>query len=429
MPDIRTEVEDRTARPRLVTPADAGGLALRPFGMLRRVVEHVQAAHPRTGGHRSSMITLPSIPWYGLTFTLFVVIPSLLSALYLWLMASDQFVAEARFAIRALQVDQPRDSGKDQNAATSIASGATPSLAGQDAYIVATYIRSAAVFADLPRELDPRVIYSRPEADFWAKLKSNASVEALTTYWRSMVMTYVDGPSGVVTVNVRAFRPSDAEALVQAVVAASERLVNTMSARARADAVSTAEAEVRRTEGLVRDALAEMRGYRNSVGFIDPASAAGATSQLLLQLMSERIRLQNDYFVSSRAMSESAPTVVTLKSRLEVLDVQIAQLRGKLTSTNGDANNMAASLVKYEQLDLKRIFAEKLYTMAQDSLERAKSRAQRQSLYLTQFVQPMLPEEAKFPQRLSLSLLIPVGLTILWGIMALISAAVSDHMF
>src|SRR6202007_2052605 len=85
-----------------------------------------------------------------------------------------------------------------------------------------------------------------------ARLKRNASIEDLVDYWNSMVTTNIDGPSGIVTVAARAFRQEDALALSQAIIVASEKLVNEVSARARNDAMRRAEGEVRRNEGQDR---------------------------------------------------------------------------------------------------------------------------------------------------------------------------------
>jgi len=118
-----------------------------------------------------------------------------------------------------------------------------------------------------------------------------------------------------------------------------------------------------------------------------------------------------------------------MKTRLEGLDHQIDDLKAKLTSNAAGAATIAGVLSQYEQLEMQRVFAEKLYEMAQDSLERARQKAEAQAIYVSVFVPPALPQEAKFPQRLALSLLIPIGLTILWGIFALIAAAIDDHRY
>jgi capsular polysaccharide transport system permease protein len=365
---------------------------------------------------------------YLISFFMAVVIPSIFAVLYLAFIASNQYVAETRFAVRTLQ----SETGGDNLVSTlsllgsGIGAGSMPALAGQDPYIVTGYIHSRAIIDDLSKSLDLREIFTRPGSDFWARLKDGATIEELTNYWNGMVTTYVDGPSGIVTVSARAFLREDALVLSKEIIAASEKLVNDVSARARNDAMQRAELEVRRYEKQVVQALLDLQRFRDGEGFIDPMSAATSTSKLLLQLMSEKIRLQNDLFVSSRAMSNTAPTVLTIRSRIESLDNQIDQLKSKLTGNSAE-QTVSNSLAKFEELELRRTFEEKLYTMSQDALERARVRAEQQNLYISVFVPPSLPEDAKFPERISFSFIIPIGLAIIWGIFALIAAAVEDH--
>lgn len=374
--------------------------------------------------HRSPR-KLPSA--YLLSFVLFVIIPSIVAAIYLAFIASDQYVAETRFAVKAAQLDVDFD--KTKSNLSKLTSSVVPSLADQDVYIISNYIHSRAIVSELSKSLDLRQIFRRPEADVWARLKAHATAEELVDYWKSMVVTYVDGPSGIVTVQAKAFRPEDALTVSRAIVVASEKLANEVSQRARSDTMRWAEDEVRRAEGEVERTLVNLREYRDSEGYIDPVAAANSTSKLLLAAMAEQIKLQSDYFVASRAMSPDAPTVVTLKTRLDSLDQQIRQLKSKLAGNSPEGATIAASLVKFEALELQRQFAEKLYELAQESLERARIKAERQNIYVEVFVPPALPEFAKFPERLSLALLMPIGFLVIWGIFALTAAAIDDHRY
>jgi capsular polysaccharide transport system permease protein len=367
---------------------------------------------------------------YLLTFVVLVAIPSFLSDIYLAFLASDQYVAEARFAVKSPQSDFGSSSTDTKSMSSSSSGGISlPTIANQDAYIVSNYIGSRAAIEDVARNIGIRAVFQRPEADFWARLKNNASAEELTDYWKKMVSTYVDTMSGIVVLTVRAFRPGDARALAAAILEASEKLANDVSARARKSLMQEAEDELRRSEQLVRAALLDLRNFRDRQGFIDPGTAATSTGELLMQAMSDKIRLQNDYYVSAKATSPNAPTVVGLKTRLDALDNQIEQLRAKLTGNSPEGRTIAAALVTFEELEFKRIFAEKLYTMAQDALEQARLKAEQQNIFVETFVPPALPEEAKYPERLALSFLIPLGLLILWGIFALTAAAVNDHRY
>ena len=429
-PIVTKEREERDSL-RMIPSLLMGAITRGSGGVARRVFSAVslrgsaQPARAETEIWLGKPLSLPNI--YLASFIAIVVVPSFLCIVYLAFIASDQYVAEARLAVKAAQFEFGRDKGS--GALASLGSGSIPAIAGQDAYIITNYIRSRAILEDLNGKIDFKEIYQRPEADFWARLKSNPTAEEYTDYWKKMVTTYVDGPSGIITLMVRAFRPDDAEKLAQAVLEASEKLANDVSARARKTIMRQAEEEVRRSEGLVRAALLDMRNFRDREGFIDPAASATSTSSLLMQDMAEKIRLENDYFVASKATSPDAPTVVGLKYRLDGLDAQVAQLKAELTGHSAEGRTIAASLVTFEELELKRLFAEKLYTMAQDALERARLRAEQQNIFISTFVPPAAPEYAKYPERLALSLLIPVGLLIVWGIFALISAAIEDHRY
>src|SRR5271170_4338964 len=382
---------------------------------LRRAASAEQ--HTQTRPRKS--MPLPNA--YLVTFIAVVIIPSFLCSVYLALIASNQYVAEARFAVQSAQFGF--GGAKTSGTLGALSAGAIPALAGQDAYIISDYIRSRAIIDDLDGKIDIKAIFQRPEGDFWSRLKNNPSTDELTDYWKHMVGTYIDGPSGIVTLTVRAFRPA------QAVIDASEKLANVVSTRARMTIMRQAEDEVRRGEGLVRTALADMRSFRDQQGYIDPVAAATSTSTLLLQTMAQEINLQNNYFVASKAMSPDAPTVVELKTRLDGLDAQIAKLKGQLTGDSAQGRTISASLASFEQLQLNRLFAEKLYTMAEDALERARLRAEQQSIFVSTFVPPSVPQEAQYPQRLSLSLLIPIGFAMLWGIFALIATSIEDHRY
>ena len=401
----------------------AGALARRSVDFARRLPalgRVIQAFAPQRATEAPEA-TRPS--WFKITFVLLVLAPSFATIVYFAFLASDQYVSETRFAVRNAPSVEGGGDGKNMLASLIGGTGS----ASEDAYVVTSYIRSRAIIDDLAPLIDLRAVFRRPEADFWARLPKNASPEAMLDYWNTMVWTYIDGPSGIVTVRARAFRADDALALTKAVITLSEKLANDVSARARADTMRRAEIEVRRSGGLVEAALQDMRRYRETEGFISPLAAATSASQLLMQAMGDKIRMENDLFVATRAMSPNAPTLRDLKTRVEVVDDQIAQLKAKLTGDSKEGRSVSTSLVRFEELELKRIFAEKLFSMAQDSLERARLAAERQNIYVSVFVPPGLPEEARYPERLGFSIVIPMGLLIIWGIGALIVATVEDH--
>ncbi len=362
---------------------------------------------------------------YLLSFLILVAAPAIIATLYLALIASDQYAAEARFAVVSSKYELSSDKIDKLKSAMKGAGGG--GMANQDAYMVAAYIRSRAAIDDVSKTLNLREIFRRPGADFWARLDQDPTAERLLAYWRSMVSAYIDAPSGIVTVTVKAFRPEDAVAVCRAVVEASEALANAVSARSRQYTTKIAEAEVDRSEKRVVASLADLKALREKVGLIDPTSEAKQTGLILTELLGQRIHLESEYSVSTQAMSIEAPTVQALKTRLDMLDKQIAVERGKLTGA-GQINATIASVIpKYEELEVRSQFAQKMYELAGEGLERARLRGEAQGIFIEAFVPPALPEDAEFPQRFWTSLAIWAVLTILWGIGAMAVAVVEDH--
>ena len=62
-------------------------------------------------------------------------------------------------------------------------------------------------------------------------------------------------------------------------------------------------------------------------------------------------------------------------------------------------DTLSRMLGSYEQLDNERKFAETAYQHALQSLDQARSAADRQRVFVANFVPPALPEEPLYPRR------------------------------
>jgi capsular polysaccharide transport system permease protein len=212
-----------------------------------------------------------------LSFIALVLVPIAVAAAYLFVIAANQYVSEFRFSLSS--IDPPR-----LDTLSLLAGNASHSPAGAESQIVVQYITSRAIIDELDGALDLRRMFSPPEADWWARLPRPTSIEALVQYWRGQVDPFYDPANGTVVVRVRAFAASDALQLAQVIVAASEKLVNELSSRARHDTVSHAQAEVAQAETRLKAALGEIRAFRDREGVIDPGRSAEAAGSLAARL-------------------------------------------------------------------------------------------------------------------------------------------------
>ena len=82
---------------------------------------------------------------------------------------------------------------------------------------------------------------------------------------------------------------------------------------------------------------------------------------------------------------------------------------------------------QYESLSIDRQFAEQTYTAALAAYDTARAEANRQSRYLAAYVKPTLAQEAEYPERAKLLLILGGFLMLLWVIGVLIYYSLRDR--
>ena len=82
---------------------------------------------------------------------------------------------------------------------------------------------------------------------------------------------------------------------------------------------------------------------------------------------------------------------------------------------------------RYESLSVDREFAERTYTAALAAYDTARGEAARQSRYLAAYIKPTLAQEAEYPERAKLMLIIGGFLMVTWVIGVLIFYSLRDR--
>lgn len=360
----------------------------------------------------------------GKSFLALVAVPSFIFLCYAAFWQSNGYVAETRLTVRAAQ---------EQRGAVSDAASLIGKLSGgpkstfQDSYIVLNYIKSRAIVVDLGGRQYLEKIFARRDIDYFSRLSRGSNLEELWKYWTDHVTASVDTVSGILTIHVEAFQPQSAQQIAKDVIRLSEELVNKITVRNRKDAVARAELEVSMSTQRLAEARDRLLQFRNQNVLIDPASRAANIGELIGKLTVEKIDIENALSTFSGTLSADSPSHRVQRARLAALDQQIADLKKKLTNTQS-TDAVSAQIASYERLKLEEQFAEKLYAIAQTSYEKARQELEKQQLYLVVVVNPSLPESATYPKVMASSLLVFGGLLMLWGIAALITASVNDHM-
>ena len=404
-----------------VAPIDPGALPASP-----RRSDIVQPDQPETSTVGRLLPHFAGSAFTLTTFVVMVVIPTVLTALFYIFLATDQYATQSYFAVRS-----PSGSGASSSLLGVVAgiSGASSSESA-DSYIILDFINSRELIEDLEQRIDLRAIYDRPEADFYYRFDPTKPIEDFVDYLKMMIVPEYNTTSNVVTLTVRAFRPEDAQLVAENVIAASERLINEMSRRAREDTLRESRDEVARAEQRLRLNSAAIAAFRRTEADIDPTKTAGSQLAIISRLESDISAKRAELKGLRTTMSATAPRVVELGRELAALEEQLRQERDRPSGgAEGGAGGSVLTdrLTKYEELQIEQKFAQEAYTSALASLEAARMNADRQQRYISVFVSPRIPQYPLYPEGLRWTGCI-LGLSlILWGLVSIIFSGVKDH--
>ncbi|MEM9797842.1 MAG: capsule biosynthesis protein [Pseudomonadota bacterium] len=355
-----------------------------------------------------------------MSFLLLVVLPSALTGWYLWTRAVDQYASYVGFSVRQEDMSSPLDILQGM--------GDISGSSSSDTDILYEFLQSQRLVADLDAEIGLREIWGKPEQDPIFSFDPSGSIEDLVDYWERMV-TIDDGGTGLIDVRVLAFEPADATLIAERLFARSSEMINELSAIAQEDTVRYAREDLQEAETRLTESRTALTRFRNANQMVDPAadleSQAGLLGGLQAQLVEALIQLD----LLQEQTRTSDPRIAQAERRIEVIEARIAEERRKLGLGSGeDGEEAYADLVgEFERLAIEREIAEKMYAAALSSFDGARADARRQTRYLAAHVAPTMAETARFPKRISLWLLVTIGLGLAWSIMVLVGYSLRDR--
>lgn len=345
--------------------------------------------------------------------------PTVFAVLYYGIIASDVYISESRFVVRA--PDKPAIGGLGLLVRSSGFSNA-----GDEIYATQDYLTSRDALHAIDQNNGFRQAFSNPRIsvfDRFAGLGGDPSFESLFKYYQNKVKVEYDSSSSIATLSVSAYDPATARRINEQLLEMAEKSVNKMSERGRQDLINVAESEVNAAKEQVLSTAAALARYRNQQGLIDPEKQATVQMQMISKLQDELIATKTQ-LIEVRTLAPVSPQLPALEARAKALareiDVQIGAVAGSDRS-------LAASAVRYQRLSLDNQFAEKQLASALTSLEEARSEARRKRAYVDRVVQPNLPDYPLQPRRLRGIFSVFVLGLIAWGILSMLLAGLMEH--
>jgi capsular polysaccharide transport system permease protein len=349
-----------------------------------------------------------------------VLFPTLLAALYFYLIASNQYQSEAHFVVRTSQTPTAAPSGLSQ--ALTMVGGASSE---RDALVVADYLKSHDAVNALEKRIGLIDRFRRPEADRLSRLwYANPKPEQLEKYFKGKVDVDVSTETGITTLKVRSFRPEDSYQIVQELLRLSEARVNTLNQRNYANAILLAERRVREAENSLAQTQREITQFRRSGQDFNPQVTGTSRTSMVSELQSQLAVARAQESSMSAIVGRNSPQLIALRNRVAALSRQVAAEEAKLSQGPG---NVAAGLGKYEGFKIRQEMDGKQLEMASAALQRAQDEARRQQLFVVPVVDPNMPVKALYPERTKTVATIFFALLLIYGIGWLLRAGVKEH--
>ncbi|MBX9663910.1 hypothetical protein [Novosphingobium sp.] len=326
------------------------------------------------------------------------VLPSLLAAIYLSLVASDQYYSETRFLVRSLE--KPAAQG-----AAAYLQDFGILRASDDAFAIQEYVRSRDLMHAVMAEIDLRKVWNPPGADFYSRYGSILfpdSDEALYRHFLRNVTVEKNLETGITTVRVYAYSAKDAQAIAKIILARSEGQVNAMNVRARSDSLTVAERASQDAAQKLLAANVALTQQRQRSSEIDPKREAGAAvernSTLEGEIASLEVTLQ-----TMRARAPANPAIPAMVQRLNALKAEAATQRQALTGSQTAAaspmQGLAGKLDEMNRLEAEAEIAERTYEDARKQLANAQEEFARQQVFVEEVAAPSLPDVPLEPRR------------------------------
>jgi capsular polysaccharide transport system permease protein len=336
-------------------------------------------------------------------FLLLFVAPVLVSGIYYCLIASDQYVSEAKFVVRSVSaIGMPMMSSLNK---LDVTSSFGLSRATDDTYSIVEYLQSRDVMAELVRYNYLKDILARSEGDIFNRFPNfvtRDSNEALYRHFQHILTAYTDPDTKIGVLEVRAFRAQDAQAIAMAALSYAERFVNRLNDRAQEDTLRFATETVAEARAKLNQTEDKITAFRNQEMVLDPGKQSTSGLDLIAKIKGE-LASEQTALAQAQTLSPNSPQVNLSRSRIIALQTQIDEQQRAIV---GSGNSMAPRVAEYEQLTLERELSAKALAAALISMDTARQEAQKKQLYLERIIEPSLPDRPFYPRRFLMCLLV-----------------------
>ena len=328
-----------------------------------------------------------------LRLMIFVLIPTLFVAVYLWNFATPLFVSHTVFTVQSAEGGV---SGGGGGLLSRFLGGAA---GGNDPVAVQSFILSRDVLERLDADEDFIAHFQDPEIDRRNRIEADTSFEDAFDHYLKMVRVSYDPSEGVLEMAVRATTAEDAKRFSDAIIGYAEEMVDQLSDPIREAALSDAESSVGNAEERLVEAQSREAMLRNQRDIFSIEAEVAKEMQIIAAQEAELDAMVARRTNLLRVTDENDPRVERLTAQIETKTDQIQLRRNRITGGGADRASLADINSELQRATFEVTAAMAMFTSAIEAREAAQLELQRQHRYLANVAGPSLPDQPKYPRK------------------------------
>lgn len=352
-----------------------------------------------------------------------IVIPFILAAIYLFVFASNRYVSSAQVVVRQ------QESGQ-QAAMPGLAMlvGAVDPVSREDTLYLKEYIVSHDMLRVLEEKLDWTENYAGKWNDPLFYLSKNASSEEKLKFYQRMVSINYNETTGLLQIDIQAFTPEYAEAVLKEILIQSEVFVNSITRSMADEQLAFAQRELIASTERYEIQRARLVAFQNENNIFNAEGTAESRSQIIASLEAEIVKEKAKLNGLKTRLAGNAPQIRSQENKINALSKQLEAEQGKITASDFNADDILNTITfEYRRLQVDLLVAEEFYKTSLAVVENAKLETLKNIRSLIAVVKPNLPQQATYPRTIYNLITILIVLLLIYGITQFVLASIRDH--
>jgi len=346
-------------------------------------------------------------------------IPSLLTAIYLYLLAPDRYVSTSHLSVYDSNIPSASN-----DVFTSL--GITSNQSNTDLQILEAYLHSKELLNTADKELKVKEHFSET-SDFVFGMSPDALLEDFHSFYQSRVNVQVNQQTRLINITTEGYTPEFALELNLFLIKEGERVINRLNQDVARTEMTFAQEEIARSLDLLKDAQMELARYQSREDVTIPQSEGESILSVIngmeASLAEARIQLNE----TLTFLSPDSPQARSLSAKISALETQIEQQKSRIIGASGSDEALTRLQIEYNELLSRVELARVVYEAAVSSYEISRSQSTKKLKHLLIPSPPALPEKPELPKRSYWWATMTLIYLALFGIVKMVQRSIREH--